>query len=132
ARLFDHLLRLPLAYFETRAAGQTVARMRELESIRAFLTGQGLSAAIDLVFAVIAIGVMFIYSKTLTFVVLLSIPCYLAVAVLIRPLLRKKINERFNRSALTQQFLVESVVGIQTLKAAAVEPILKNQWEEKL
>jgi len=132
SRLFDHLLRLPLSYFETRAAGQTVARMRELETVRSFLTGQGLSAAIDLVFAVVAIGVMFIYSRTLTLIVLLSIPCYLIIAFLIRPVLRARINERFNRGALSQQFLVESVVGIQTLKAAAIEPMLKNQWEEKL
>ena len=132
ARLFDHLLRLPLSFFETRATGQTVARVRELETIRAFLTGQGLSAVIDLVFAVIAIGVMFLYSKTLTLIVLLSIPCYLLIAFLIRPALREKVNERFNRGALSQQFLVESVVGIQTLKAAAVEPMLRNQWEDKL
>jgi subfamily B ATP-binding cassette protein HlyB/CyaB len=131
-RLFDHLLRLPLSYFETRATGQTVARVRELETIRAFLTGQGLSAVIDLVFAAIALGVLFIYSKTLTLIVLLSIPCYLLIAFVIRPVLRKKINERFNRGALSQQFLVESIVGIQTLKAAAVEPMLKNQWEERL
>ncbi len=61
-RLFHHLFRLPLAYFETRAAGQTVARMRELETIRSFLTGQGLTALIDLVFTLVFIGVMFIYS----------------------------------------------------------------------
>lgn len=132
SRLFDHLLRLPLSYFETRAAGQTVARVRELETIRSFLTGQGLSSAIDLLFALIAIAVMYLYSKTLTLIVLLSIPLYLIIAFLIRPSLRERINERFDRGALSQQFLVESVVGVQTLKAAAVEPILKNQWEEKL
>jgi ATP-binding cassette, subfamily B, bacterial HlyB/CyaB len=132
SRLFDHLLRLPLGYFETRAAGQTVARMRELDTIRAFLTGQGLSSAIDLVFAVIFLSVMWLYSPTLTMIVLASIPIYLIIAFAIRPLLRDKINERFNRGALSQQFLVESVVGIQTLKAAAVEPMLRNQWEEKL
>ena len=132
SRLFDHLLKLPLAYFETRAAGQTVARMRELETIRAFLTGQGLSSAIDLVFAIIFISVMWMYSTTLTLIVIGSIPLYLIVAFAIRPILRDKINERFNRGAASQQFLVESVVGIQTLKAAAVEPMLRNQWEEKL
>jgi ATP-binding cassette, subfamily B, bacterial HlyB/CyaB len=132
SRLFDHLLRLPLSYFETRAAGQTVARIRELETVRAFLTGQALSAAIDMLFAVIAVFVLYLYAPLLTVIVLLSIPCYLLIAILIRPVLRELINERFNRSALTQQFLVESVVGVQTLKAAAVEPILKNQWEEKL
>jgi ATP-binding cassette, subfamily B, bacterial HlyB/CyaB len=132
SRLFDHLLRLPLAYFETRAAGQTVARIRELETIRAFLTGQGLSSAIDLVFAIIFLSVMWMYSPILTMIVIGSIPLYLLVAFGIRPILRDKINERFNRGAASQQFLVESVVGIQTLKAAAVEPMLRNQWEEKL
>ena len=132
SRLFDHLLKLPLNYFETRAAGQTVARMRELETIRAFLTGQGLSSAIDLVFALIFITVMWLYSPILTLIVVGTIPIYLLIAFSIRPLLRDKINERFNRGALSQQFLVETVVGIQTLKAAAVEPMLRNQWEEKL
>ena len=132
SRLFDHLLRLPLAYFETRPAGQTVARVRELETIRSFLTGQGLSSAIDLLFAVIFVGVLFIYSTTLTLVVLISIPVYLLIAFMIRPVLREKINERFNTGAASQQFLVESVFGIQTLKAAAVEPILRNEWEDRL
>ena len=132
SRLFDHLLRLPLAYFETRPAGQTVARVRELETIRNFLTGQGLSSAIDLLFAVVFIAVMFLYSTTLTLIVLISIPVYLLIAFLIRPTLREKINERFNTGAASQQFLVESVFGIQTLKAAAVEPILRNEWEDRL
>ena len=77
ARLFDHMLRLPLAYFETRAAGQTVARVRELETIRAFLTGQGLTSALDLLFTVILIVVLFVYSPLLAMIVCLSIPCYI-------------------------------------------------------
>jgi ATP-binding cassette, subfamily B, bacterial HlyB/CyaB len=132
ARLFDHLTRLPIAYFETRAAGQTVARVRELETIRAFLTGQGLSSAIDVLFTGVFIAVLFVYSKVLTFVVLASIPFYLLIATLIRPVLRQRINEKFERGAASQQFLVESIVGIQTIKAAAVEPMLRVQWEEKL
>ena len=107
SRLFDHLLRLPLSYFETRPTGQTVARVRELETIRAFLTGQGLSSAIDLLFAVVFVAVMFLYSATLTLVVLISIPVYLLIAFLIRPTLREKINQRFNTGAASQQFLVE-------------------------
>jgi subfamily B ATP-binding cassette protein HlyB/CyaB len=132
SRLFDHLLRLPLVYFETRAAGQTVARMRELESIRSFLTGQGLTSALDLLFTGIFISVLFIYSSTLGLIVLLSIPVYILIAALSRPILREKIKERFNAGAATQQFLVESIIGIHTLKAAAVEPLLRNDWEERL
>jgi subfamily B ATP-binding cassette protein HlyB/CyaB len=131
-RLFHHLFRLPLAYFETRAAGQTVARMRELESIRSFLTGQGLTSLLDLVFALVFIGVMFIYSVQLTLILLLSIPAYVVIAGILRPILREQINEKFNRGARSQQFLVESIVGAQTLKAAAVEPLIQAQWEERL
>jgi ATP-binding cassette, subfamily B, bacterial HlyB/CyaB len=69
-RLFDHLIRLPLMYFETRPPGQTVARMRELETIRAFLTGQGLTSAIDLLFTFVFIAVLFAYSTGLTIIVL--------------------------------------------------------------
>ena len=131
-RLFHHLFRLPLAYFETRAAGQTVARMRELETIRSFLTGQGLTSLIDLAFTLVFIGVMFIYSVWLTLVVLASIPVYVVIASLIRPVLREQINEKFNRGARSQQFLVELIVGAQTLKAASVEPTMQAQWEERL
>jgi ATP-binding cassette, subfamily B, bacterial HlyB/CyaB len=131
-RLFHHLFRLPLAYFETRAAGQTVARMRELETIRGFLTGPGLTSLLDLVFTLIFFAVMFIYSTELTLVVLASIPVYILIASVIRPVLREQINEKFNRGARSQQFLVESIVGAQTLKAASVEPMMQAQWEERL
>jgi ATP-binding cassette, subfamily B, bacterial HlyB/CyaB len=132
SRVFDHLLRLPLSYFETRPTGQTVARVREVETIRNFLTGQGLSSVIDLLFAIVFVAVMFLYSTTLALIVLCSIPFYLLIAYLVRPALRQKINERFNTGAASQQFLVESVFGIQTLKAAAVEPILRNEWDDRL
>ena len=131
-RLFHHLFRLPLAYFETRAAGQTVARMRELEAIRSFLTGQGLTSLLDLVFTLVFIGVMFIYSAKLTLIVLVSIPVYVVIASVLRPILREQINEKFNHGARSQQFLIESIVGAQTLKAASVEPTMQAQWEERL
>jgi subfamily B ATP-binding cassette protein HlyB/CyaB len=131
-RLFHHLFRLPVAYFETRAAGQTVARVRELETIRSFLTSQGLTSLLDLVFTLVFIGVMFIYSAKLTLVLLLSVPVYVVIAGVLRPVLREQINEKFNSGARSQQFLVESIVGAQTLKAAAVEPMMQVQWEERL
>ncbi|MGZ2488362.1 subfamily B ATP-binding cassette protein HlyB/CyaB [Rhizobium pisi] len=131
-RLFQHLFNLPMAYFETRSAGQTVARVRELETIRSFLTGQALFSAIDLAFTLIFIGILFIYSWFLALIVVGSIPVYLLISSLVRPPLREKVKEKFNRSAESQQFLVEAVVGAQTIKASAVEPMLRSQWEEKL
>lgn len=131
-RLFAHLMRLPISYFETRATGQTVARMRELETIRQFLTGQGLFSLIDLFFAILFFIVLFAYSWKLALIVVLTIPFYILVAVLIRPSLKRKTEERFNRVALSQQFLVESVIGMQTIKAAAIEPVMRAQWEDRL
>lgn len=131
-RLFRHLLNLPLNYFETRAAGQTVARMRELETVREFLTGQGLFSGLDFIFAFIFIAVLFAYSTTLAWIVVASIPFYIAIGFLIRPFLRDRIDEKFDRGAYSQQLLVESVVGMQTLKASAIEPVVASQWEERL
>ena len=131
-RLFRHLLNLPLSYFETRATGQTIARVRELETIRAFLTGQGLFSGLDLIFTIVFIAVLFSYSSKLAWIVMASIPVYIAIGVLIRPLLKDRIDEKFERGAYSQQMLVETVVGIQTMKAAAVEPVVAAQWEERL
>jgi subfamily B ATP-binding cassette protein HlyB/CyaB len=131
-RLFAHLLRLPLSYFETRAAGQTVARIRELENIRAFLTGQGLFCALDVLFTFVFITVLFLYSQFLTWIVIATIPIYILIGVCIRPALAARIQDKFYRGAQSQQFLVESIVGIHTLKSAAVEPSIRAEWEERL
>lgn len=132
AKLFRHLLALPIAYFEARRVGDTVARVRELESIRQFLTGSALTVVIDALFTVVFLAVMYYYSPLLTWVVLASIPCYILLSVGVTPVLRARLHEKFNRGAENQAFLVESVNGIQTLKAMAVEPQMQRRWEEQL
>jgi subfamily B ATP-binding cassette protein HlyB/CyaB len=130
--VFLHLMNLPLSYFEARPTGQTVARMRELDRIRSFLTGQGMSSVIDLAFVFIFAAVLSFYSVKLFLIVLASLPFYVATATAIRPLLRARIQEQFKRGAASQQFLVETVVGAHTLKAAATEPIVVEEWNERL
>ncbi len=132
ARLYKHLLGLPIAYFEARRAGDSVARVRELENIRSFLTGSALTLVVDLVFAVIFIAVMFMYSPILTWVVIASFPFYIAISAGVTPLFRKKLEDKFNKGAENQAFLVESVTGVETLKAMAVEPQMQRRWEEQL
>jgi subfamily B ATP-binding cassette protein HlyB/CyaB len=132
ARLFRHLLALPLAYFEARRVGDSVARIRELENIRNFLTGQALTSVLDLLFSVVFIAVMLVYSFWLTMIVVVSLPCYFLISALITPILRARLNEKFNRGAENQAFLVESVNGIQTLKAMAVEPQATRHWDNQL
>jgi len=132
ARLFQHLLALPLSYFQTRRVGDTVARVRELESVRQFLTGNAITLLLDLLFSVAFLAVMLWYSGWLTLLVVLSLPCYVLLSVLITPVLRARLNEKFNRGAENQAFLVETIHGIDTLKSMAVEPQIAHRWNNQL
>lgn len=132
AQLFRHILALPLAYFEARRVGDTVARVRELEHIRQFFTSNSVTVVLDLIFTVVFLGVMWFYSPILTLVVLGSMPLYAFLSVVITPIIRTRLNEKFNRGAENQAFLVETINGIQTVKAMAVEPPMQRKWEEQL
>ena len=132
ARLFDHLMRLPVSYFEARQVGQSVARVRELDTIRNFITGSALTLIIDLFFTVVFFAVMYIYSPTLTYIVLATIPFYVVLSAVVTPIFRRRLEEKFNRGAENQAFLVESVAGVETLKSMAVEPQMQRRWEEQL
>jgi ATP-binding cassette, subfamily B, bacterial HlyB/CyaB len=132
ARLFRHLVALPLGYFGARRVGDTVARVRELENIRNFLTGQALTAVIDIAFSFVFIGVMCVYSGWLTLLVVASLPVYAAVSAQLVPAFRARLNEKFARGADNQSFLVESVSGVETVKAMAVEPQFIRRWETQL
>lgn len=131
ARLFRHLLNLPLSYFEARRVGDSVARVRELERIREFLTSNAVTLLLDLFFTIVFFAVMYLYSPMLTLVVVLSIPVYVLISVLITPPLRERLDEKFRRGAENQAFLVETVTGIATLKSMAVEPQMRDRWEKQ-
>ena len=132
ARLFRHLLNLPLAYFQARRVGDSVARVRELENIRSFLTGSSLTLVLDVMFSAIFIAIMFVYSVPLTLIVLVSLPLYLALSLTLVPILRARLNEKFARGAENQALLVETVTGIQTVKAGALEPTIAKRWDDQL
>ncbi len=132
ARLFGHLLSLPLAYFRARRVGDSVARVRELEHVRQFITGTSLTLVVDLLFTAVFVAVLIGYSPALTAVLLGSVPLFVALSAAITPALRRRVEERFNRGAENQAFLVESVAGMETLKAMGVEPQMQRRWEEQL
>ncbi len=132
ARLFRHLMALPVAYFQARRVGDSVARVRELENIRNFLTSSALTLVIDLFFTFVFLAVMFLYSPLLSFVVLGAFPFYIGISASATPLFRTRLDEKFRRGAENQAFLVESITGVETLKAMAVEPQMQRRWEEQL
>ncbi len=132
ARLFRHLSSLPIGYFETRRTGDSVARVRELENIRNFLTSSALTLIVDLFFTFVFLMVMYYYSPSLTWIVIGSFPFYIALSAGVTPMFHRRLEEKFNRGAENQAFLVETVSGMQTLKAMAVEPQMQRRWEEQL
>ena len=132
ARVFRHLMSLSVGYFQSQPVGQIVARVRELENIRQFLTGSALTLVLDLAFVFVFFLVMYHFSPLLTLIVLGSVPFYVAISLGVTPALRRRIDERFRRGAESQSFLVESVTGAETLKAMAVEPQMRQRWDELL
>jgi subfamily B ATP-binding cassette protein HlyB/CyaB len=132
SKLFSHLTHLPMAYFQARRVGDSVARVRQLETIREFLTSSALTVVLDLFFAVVFLAVMYLYSPRLLLIVLITLPLYAGIVLVVAPLLRRRLDEKFMRGAENQSFLVESVTGVETLKAMAVEPQMQSRWERQL
>jgi subfamily B ATP-binding cassette protein HlyB/CyaB len=132
ARLFRHLFALPMAYFQARRVGDTIARVRELDNIRQFLTSSALTLTLDLLFGLLFLIVLFIYSPLLTLIVAAALPCYVVLSLSVVPAFRARLDERFRRGAANQSFLVEAVSGVETVKSMALEPVMQRRWEEQL
>ena len=132
AKLFRHLLNLPIAYFEARRVGDIAMRVRQLETIREFLTNASLTVLVDPLFTVVFLAVMWLYSVKLFLITIITIPAYFVVAYVVTGPLRRRVEEKFERGAANNALLVESIGGIQTVKAAAVEPQWQDRWERQL
>ncbi len=131
AEIIDHLLRLPLRYFDRRPVGELSSRVNELENIRQFLTGTALTVVLDALFSVVYILVMFIYSVKLTFVSLATIPAFMILTFFVSPIVRRQLRAKAERNAETQSFLVEALSGVQTVKAQNMELKTRWKWQQK-
>ena len=131
AEVIDHLLRLPLGYFDRRPVGELGSRVSELEKIRNFLTGQALTTILDAAFSVIYIVVMVIYSWLLTLIALAVLPIQVGLTLLGAPLFRRQYRKSAEANASTQSHLVEVLTGIQTVKSQNVEMISRWTWQER-
>ena len=132
ARLYNHIVSLPLRYFESRRVGETVARVKELETIRSFISGSSLVLIIDTAFCFIFIIAMFWYSTLLCLVAIALIPFMVLLNLVATPIYRKRIQTKFEANAESQSFLVESVTGASTVKALALEQKFSRKWEDLL
>lgn len=132
SHLFRKVTELPVKYFDKWQVGDVVSRMGELETIRGFLTGQSLTIVLDVVFSIIYLTVMFIYSSTLSYIVWATIPLYILLNAVIAPIYKKRINERFLLSSEQQSFTIETITGVRTVKTMGVEQTFVDRYEEVL
>ena len=87
---------------------------------------------LDLLFVVVFLAVMFLFSPFLTTIVLVVTPVLFLSSLLITPLLRSRLENKYALGAENQSFLVETVSGIETVKSMAAEPRIQARWEERL
>ncbi len=132
SRLFHTITALPIRFFSTWQVGDVVSRAGELENLRNFMTGSSLTIVLDTVFAVVYLTVMFIYSATLSLVVLLIIPFFAALNLVAAPIYKRMINDRFLIGSENRSFLIETITGIRTVKATSVESNFIRRYEELL
>lgn len=125
-----HTLRLPLGFFESRYVGDIVARVQENRKIERFLTGEALSILLDLLTVFVYIGLMFWYSWKMALMVLLIVPPFVVLALIATPFLRRISREIFNATANENSYLIETLSGVRTVKAMAVEQSVRWHWEE--
>ena len=131
AEVIQHLLRLPLRYFDKRPVGELQTRIAELGNIRGFLTGSLLTLALDSVFSVIYIAVMVMYSGVLTAVTLGVVPLFLGLTLIASPAIRAQLRKAAEKNATTQAFLIESLNGVQTIKAQNAENTVRWRWQKR-
>ena len=132
SRLFRNITALPLRYFGKWQVGDVVSRAGELENLRSFLTGSSLTVVLDIVFAAVYLGVMLFYSKVLSLVVLLILPLFVLLNVVVAPIYKKLINERFLIGAENRSFLIETLTGVRTVKASGLEAGFIGRYEDML
>ncbi len=132
SKLFKHLLALPIAYFESRQVGNISARVRELDEIRNFIADKSINVLLDLLFSIVFVVVMFFYSVKLTFLVIGIVTIIGLIYLIFTPLLRKKLEEKFQMAAHSNSYLVESITGVQTVKSLNIEGSMQKKWNNHL
>ena len=132
AKVYRHLLSLPFRYFETRKVGNIIARVRELENLRQFMTNISLTVLLDTVFSVIFVVIMAVYSGYLTLIVLMFVAVIALISFIATPMIKTRLDEKFQKGAAAQSFLVESITGVQTVKSLAIEGKMIKDWENNL
>lgn len=132
AAVFEHVLKLPTRYYETRPTGVITARLRGVENIREFIASAAVTLVLDLPFLAIFVAIMLAYNVTLTLLTLAVIAIVVAMSLFVAPIFRSRLNEQFLLGARNQAFATEYIAGLETVKSLQMEPQVKAQYNDYL
>ncbi len=127
-RVIEHLLRLPMVFFEGRKQGALSVQVRQIEQIRRFLTGASVGVILDAVFSTIFVAIMLVYSWQLMLIVFCMLPLYIFLARGARPILKARLAQQYQSNSKVQALLTEIISGMQTAKSLGVERQLAKRW----
>ncbi|OHX35900.1 peptidase C39 [Methylomonas sp. LWB] len=129
-RAFAQLLSLPIDYFETTTAGVITRHMHQLEGIRQFLTGRLFFTALDVLALLIFLPILFAYSVKLALIVLGFSVVIAAIIAVLLPSYRRRLDALYSAEGKRQALLVETIHGMRTVKALAIEPMQRRIWDQ--
>jgi subfamily B ATP-binding cassette protein HlyB/CyaB len=130
--VFEHLLKLPPRYFESRPTGVITARLRGVENIREFIASAAVTLVLDLPFLFIFIAIMFAYNVPLTVMALGLIGAIVLLSLIVAPIFRSRLNDQFLLGARNQAFATEYIAGLETVKSLQMEPQVRARYNEYL
>ncbi|WP_340009265.1 peptidase domain-containing ABC transporter [Paenibacillus sp. FSL K6-0276] len=126
---YRHVFRLPMRYFATRKVGDILTRAGENQVIRHFLVTNSMNAILNVITIVVYIGIMFAYNVTLAWIALMFIPCFIALTLIVTPLLKRNSRKQFQADVNLQNILVETICVMRTVKALAAEDEARKKVE---
>lgn len=130
-RVFAHLLSLPIDYFETTTAGVITRHMQQVEKIRSFLTGRMFFTVLDATSLLIFLPILFTYSAKLAMITIAFTLMIAAIVMLMVPIVQKRLKDLYTAEGQRQSMMVETIHGMRTIKALAIEPAQRRMWDQR-
>ncbi|MBT4838490.1 MAG: peptidase domain-containing ABC transporter, partial [Methylococcales bacterium] len=129
SEFYRHVLSLPMGFFLTRNKGEILARFGENQKIRAIIAGSTITVVLNTVMVVLYFMMMFTYNSGLTLIVMFFIPMYITITLYFTPKIKAISQQIFLTGAQQQGHLIESLNGIEAIKATANEYFARSRWE---
>jgi ATP-binding cassette subfamily B protein len=131
AQFFKHTMSLPYSFFAKRKTGDILARFKENQTIRAFLTESTVTTLLNLLMVFIYFTILFLYNVKLTILLIAFVIPIIALTVLVTPKIKDYAREVFTTGTDAQSFLMEALGGIETIKGMGSERPVRLKWEKK-